>query len=105
MATLDAPDARFSINGKTIAQKDGRLADAEGCLAGAHLAMDEAVRNMSRLAGAGRAQALRMAATTPAEALGLGHALGRIAPGMRASITLLSHDLEACGTMVDGLCW
>ena len=104
MATLDAPDARFSINGKTIAQKDGRLADAEGRLAGAHLAMNEAVRNMCRLTGASRAQALRMAATTPAEALGLGQELGRIAPGMRASITLLSHDLEACGTIVDGLC-
>ncbi|MCP1169943.1 N-acetylglucosamine-6-phosphate deacetylase [Limimaricola litoreus] len=104
MATLDAPEASFTVNGKTISQKDGRLADAEGRLAGAHLAMDEAVRNMCRLGGASRAQALRMASTTPAEALGLGADLGRIAPGQRASITLLTRDLEACGTVVDGVC-
>ncbi len=104
MATLDAPEASFTVNGKTISQKDGRLADAEGRLAGAHLAMDEAVRNMCRLGGARRAQALRMASTTPAEALGLGADLGRIAPGQRASVTLLTHELEACGTIVDGIC-
>ncbi|WP_432256392.1 N-acetylglucosamine-6-phosphate deacetylase [Limimaricola sp. AA108-03] len=102
MATLDAPEASFTVNGKTISQKDRRLADAEGRLAGAHLAMDEAVRNMCRLGGAQRAQALRMASTTPAEALGLGGDLGRIAPGQRASVTLLTHELEACGTIVDG---
>ncbi len=102
MATLDAPEANFAINGKTISQKDGRLADAEGCLAGAHLAMDEAVRNMCRLGGAHQAQALRMASTTPAEALGLGAELGRIAPGYRASVTLLSDDLHALGIIVDG---
>ncbi len=104
MATLDAPEASFTVNGKTISQKDGRLADAEGRLAGAHLAMDEAVRNMCRLGGAHRAQALRMASTTPAEALGLGADLGRIAPGQRASVTLLTPELEACGTVVDGIC-
>lgn len=102
MATLDAPDATFVVNGKTISQRDGRLADAEGRLAGAHLAMDEAVRNMCRLGGARPAQALRMAATTPAEVLGLGQELGRIAPGHRASVTLLDQDLHATGVVVDG---
>jgi N-acetylglucosamine-6-phosphate deacetylase len=102
MATLDAPEASFTVNGKTIRQQDGRLADAEGRLAGAHLAMDEAVRNMCHLGGARRAQALRMASTTPAEALGLGAELGRIAPGYRASVTLLGDDLHALGTIVDG---
>jgi len=64
--------------------------------------MDEAVRNMCHLGGARRAQALRMASTTPAEALGLGAELGRIAPGYRASVTLLGDDLHALGTIVDG---
>ncbi len=103
MATLDAPGACFVVNGKTIRQRDGRLADAEGRLAGAHLAMDEAVRNMIRFGGAGRAPALQMASTTPAELLGLGAELGRIAPGFRASMTFLDRDLRASGGLVDGL--
>ncbi|SDF02644.1 N-acetylglucosamine-6-phosphate deacetylase [Limimaricola pyoseonensis] len=102
MATLAAPDAAFTINGKRIAQRGGRLADAEGRLAGAHLAMDEAVRNMIGMGGATRAEALRMASTTPAAALGLGHELGRVAPGYRASLTLLDDDLEVLGVVVDG---
>ncbi|MCP1169873.1 hypothetical protein [Limimaricola litoreus] len=36
------------------------------------------------------------------EALGLGGELGRIFPGQRASVILLTHELEACGTIVDG---
>ena len=102
MATLDAPEACFVVDGKEIRQKDGRLADAEGCLAGAHLAMDEAVRNMIRLGGARPAEALRMASGVPARALGLEQELGRIAPGMRASLTLFDADLRAAGVVIDG---
>ena len=36
------------------------------------------------------------------EALGLGGELERIFPGQRASVTLLTHELEPCGTIVDG---
>ncbi len=60
VATLDAPEASFIVNDKTISQKDGQLTDAEGRLAGAHLAMDEAVRNMCRLGGMHLAGAERL---------------------------------------------
>lgn len=102
MPTLGGASTSFTLAGKTIHLKDGRLVDADGTLAGAHLSMIEAVRNMMRLAGVSQADALRMASTTPAHALGLGEALGRIAPGFRASLTLLDEALAVQGVMVDG---
>ena len=44
MATLGAPETRFSIGGVPIRREGARLVSPEGTLAGAHLAMDEAVR-------------------------------------------------------------
>ena len=43
-----------------------------------------------------------MAAGAPAAFLGLGHELGRIAPGYRANLVLLDDDLEVSETWIDG---
>ena len=43
-----------------------------------------------------------MASRAPAEFLGLGGQLGRIAPGYRASLVLLDDDLRAVETWIDG---
>ena len=59
------------LNGKQIRLADGRLTDAAGTLAGAHLTMADAVRNAVRLAGLPLAAALRMATDTPAARIGL----------------------------------
>jgi N-acetylglucosamine-6-phosphate deacetylase len=58
-------------------------------LAGAYLDMASAVRNCVRLLDVPLPQALRFAATHPAEFLGLGHRLGRLAPGFRADMVAL----------------
>jgi N-acetylglucosamine-6-phosphate deacetylase len=81
---------------------DGRLVSPEGTLAGAHLAMDEAVRNMVALAGVPPEAALDMASGRPARAMGLGDELGRIAVGFRASLACLDAELRAVAVMVDG---
>jgi N-acetylglucosamine-6-phosphate deacetylase len=44
----------------------------------------------------------RMASLTPAKAIGLGHELGRIAPGYRAGLVLLDDALEAQETWISG---
>ncbi len=102
MSTVGGFSDRFTLAGKDIFLQGVRLTDADGTLAGAHLSMAEAVANMVRLAGVSLADALRMASTTPAKALGLDHELGRIAPGMRAGLTLLDEQLNPKAVVVDG---
>lgn len=102
MPTLGGSSQGFNLLGKDIFLRDGILSDAQGQLAGAHLAMDEAVRNMMRFCGATAATALRMASTTPARAIGLGAELGVIRPGVRAGLTLLDKDFHATGVISDG---
>jgi N-acetylglucosamine-6-phosphate deacetylase len=76
--------------------------DESGTLAGAALDMAAAVRNTVELLGASVEQAARMASTYPAEFLGLGRELGRIAPGYRANLTVLDANLRATRTWIDG---
>ena len=102
MPSLGDGASSFDLAGVPVRLEGGRLVSPEGILAGAHLAMDEAVRNMVRLAGVQAAEALDMASGRPARVLGLGEALGRIAPGFRASLACLAADLRAVAVMVDG---
>lgn len=84
-------DARASIalNSETVTVRDGRCARAGGRLAGACLAMASAVRNCVRLLGVPLTPALRFASTHPAEFLGLGDRLGKLATGYRADVVAL----------------
>ena len=102
MPTLGGAKTSFTLAGKQIRLHDGRLTDADGTLAGAHLSMIDAVRTMMHHADLSLADALRMASATPAKALGLDHELGRIAHGYRAGMTLLDDGLDVQGVVVDG---
>ena len=98
-STLD----HFELLGRTVTRKDGRLTTADGTLAGSDLDMASAVRNTIRHLGLPLEAALHMASRAPAEFLGLGGELGRIAPGYRASLVLLDDDLEVVETWIDGM--
>jgi N-acetylglucosamine-6-phosphate deacetylase len=76
----------FTLGGETIVVRDGRCALHDGTLAGACLDMATAVRNCVRLLGTPLTDALRYASTHPAEFLGLGKRLGKLAPGYRADM-------------------
>ena len=89
----DAVSGGFVLGGKRIMLADGRLTDASGTLAGAHLSMAEAVRNAVHLVGLPLGTALRMATATPAEQIGLPDR-GRIAAGVRADLVALDGDLR-----------
>jgi N-acetylglucosamine-6-phosphate deacetylase len=69
-----------------VTVRDGRCARADGRLAGACLATASAVRNCVRLLSVPLTTALRFASTHPAEFLGLGDRLGKLATGYRADI-------------------
>jgi N-acetylglucosamine-6-phosphate deacetylase len=79
----------FRLYGETIAVQNGRCARADGTLAGAFLDMASAVRNCVRLCDVPLSDALRFATKNPAEFLGLGDKLGRLAPGLHADMIAL----------------
>jgi N-acetylglucosamine-6-phosphate deacetylase len=107
MATVGTDLAEFTFQGQRIARAGGRLTTAEGraagTLAGSDLDMASAVRNTVRHLGLPLEQALAMASRVPAAFLRLESELGRIAPGLRASLVLLDDDLQVRETWIDGV--
>jgi len=73
-----------------------------GDLAGSNLDMLTAVRNAIRFTGMEPAEALRMASSYPAAALGLEGHLGYIRPGFTASFIELDDDLNLYCSWIDG---
>jgi len=93
----------FDLQGSPIMVRDGRCATTEGVLAGSAIGMATAVGNSVRLLGTPLEQALRLASAEPADFLGLGHWLGRLAPGYRADIVAFDpSDLAVFATWVAG---
>jgi N-acetylglucosamine-6-phosphate deacetylase len=93
----------FLLQGRPIHLRDGRLTDEQGRLAGSLLDMASAVRNCVRLLGTPLSDALRMASTAPAEAIGLGDRLGKLLPGYRADIVAIDPAaVRVLGTWVAG---
>jgi N-acetylglucosamine-6-phosphate deacetylase len=92
MPPVGGSRASFTLNGQTIAVRDGRCARADGTLAGACLDMATAVRNCVRLLNVPLTEALGFASANPAHFLGLGDQLGRLTPGYRADMVAFDAD-------------
>jgi N-acetylglucosamine-6-phosphate deacetylase len=78
--------AQFMLHGEKIALQSGRCTRSDGALAGTALDMATAVRNCVEFLDIPLVSALRLASLEPAQFLGLGHSIGRIAPGFRADL-------------------
>jgi N-acetylglucosamine-6-phosphate deacetylase len=78
--------AAFTLYSDKIAVRDGRCLRADGALAGSALDMASAVRNCVDLLEVPLTDALRFASANPANFLGLGDRLGKLAPGYRADL-------------------
>jgi len=102
MPSVGTDMTSFQLQGRRIDVRDGRCVDEQGTLSGSALDMASAVRNAVALLGLPLETAARMASAYPAEFLGLGGELGRIAPGYRANLALLDADLQVRGTWIDG---
>jgi N-acetylglucosamine-6-phosphate deacetylase len=102
MPPLGTDATSFQLYGQTMFRRDGRLTRGDGTLAGADLDMATAVRNCIELLGLDPAEACRMASQYPADFLGL-RDRGRMAPGLRADLTLLSDSLVVQNTWVGGI--
>ena len=102
MANVGSSQDSFMLQGKRITVKDGRCVDENGVLSGSALDMASAVRNCVELVGLPLAQAARMASTYPAQFLGLGGEMGRIAPGYRANLVAVDEGVNVIDTWIDG---
>ena len=97
MATVGGP-ALFDLYGQNIHLENGRLINAEGHLAGAHVTQAEGVARLVHEIDVSLAQALRMAITVPALVVGqanLAQVIGRLV----RDVLLLSDDLKVDGTL------
>jgi N-acetylglucosamine-6-phosphate deacetylase len=102
MPTVGSAKSSFVLQGRTISVADGICRDENGTLAGTALDMAGAVRNAVSMLGLDIAEAARMAGQYPAEFLGLGRELGRIAPGYRANLVLMNDELRVQRTWIEG---
>jgi N-acetylglucosamine-6-phosphate deacetylase len=91
----------YELGGRRVRLEDGAVRLADGTLAGSALTMDEAVRNAVRFLDVSLAQAVRMAAETPAAALNL-DCKGKIAVGCDADLVLLDAEGTVLETIVAG---
>ena len=102
MPNVGSDQDYFMLQGKRIDVRDGMCVDENGTLSGSAIDMATAVRNCVDLLGVPLEQAARMASTYPAQFLGLGGELGRIAPGYRASLVAIDERVEVLQTWIDG---
>jgi N-acetylglucosamine-6-phosphate deacetylase len=102
MPTVGADIDSFDLFGVEVRAEGGRCVTAEGTLAGADIGMITAVSNASRFAGIDITEALRMASTYVAEALGLSAELGYIRPGYRANLIELDESMQVRRSWIDG---
>ena len=102
MSAAGMGDGRHDLGDQTVVVRDGiaRLAGGD-TLAGSTLTMDAALRQAVR-AGVPIVDACRMAATTPAAALGLGTDVGALRAGLRADLVELTEDLQVVRVMRAG---
>lgn len=97
MPTVGGP-SHFTLYGQELHVEGGRLVNAEGSLAGAHVCMAESVARLAGPVGVDPETALRMAVTIPARVIGrpdLARALGRTA----ADLLVLAPDLTLVGPL------
>lgn len=93
MPTVAGPDS-YMLYDQRITLRDGRLVNAEGALAGAHVTMIRSVACVAQALGFGPEAALRMAVTNPARLMGCGE-LARLKGRKVEDLVAISPDLGA----------
>ena len=102
MPTVGSEIKSFDLFGATIRAEGGRCVTADGTLAGSDIGLITAVKNACRFAGIDQFEALRMASTYAAEAIGLADQMGYIRPGYRANLIELDASMQVRKSWIDG---
>ncbi len=102
MSTIGTDLGGFTLNGRQIFRREGRLTLADGTLAGADIAMIDAVRHCHMALGLPLEQALALATAAPAAAMGLVDR-GHLRPGAAADFLAMTPAVEAAATWIAGV--
>lgn len=102
MRAAGMPDGEYDLGGTMVRVQGGVARLSEDVLAGSTAAMDAVLRNMMHFAGLSLVEALPMATSVPAEAMGLAGRKGVLAAGADADIALLDAGYQVRLTMVTG---
>jgi N-acetylglucosamine-6-phosphate deacetylase len=102
MATVGGSVGQFSLYGEVIQEREGKLHNAAGALAGSAIGMIDAVRYTSMEVGIALDECLRMASLYPAIILGLDDRLGRIDNGYRADLVHFDDNFAVHNTWLAG---
>jgi len=97
MPTVGGPD-RFRLYDMELHLENGRLVNAEGSLAGAHVTMAESVARLIGVVGVAPLAALRMAVTIPARVMRL-PLLAQVVGRPCTDILHLDGDWRVAGTL------
>ncbi|MEX2961217.1 N-acetylglucosamine-6-phosphate deacetylase [Microbulbifer sp. TYP-18] len=100
MSLVGSDEASFPLFDRVVTREGDKLTSSTGELAGSHLDMIAAVRNIHHWCGVDLFEALRMASLYPAQYLGIEG--GRIEEGARANYILLNSELQVQKTWIDG---
>ncbi|WP_295801137.1 N-acetylglucosamine-6-phosphate deacetylase [uncultured Microbulbifer sp.] len=100
MSLVGSDETSFPLFDRIVTREGDKLTSTTGELAGSHLDMISAVRNIRDWCGVELAEALRMAALYPAQFLGTGG--GRITQGVQADLILLDDELRVQKTWIGG---
>ena len=103
MPTVGSTIRKFNLGGESVELKNGVLRNASGSLAGSHLNMFEAVRNTALMTGVDWFEAVRMASTYPARALGVADRRGYLMPGYRADLVEFDQAMVLHRTWIGGV--
>ena len=76
--------------------------DYEGHLAGSHLTLDNACRNLMAHSGYGLCHAIRMASLNPARLLGIEDQVGSLEPGKKANLILIDDLVHVDSVFLEG---
>jgi N-acetylglucosamine-6-phosphate deacetylase len=101
VAALGLPTGPVQLGSMAAVAGPAGVRLPDGTLAGSTLSMDRAVRNFMAFTGCSLAAAVRCASATPAALLG-DSSRGRLEPGRRGDVVVLSPDGFVVATVVAG---
>jgi N-acetylglucosamine-6-phosphate deacetylase len=98
------PDGEYRLGDRRVTVRDGRATlPGHDTIAGSTLTMDRALRNTIAFTGASIPDAAAMAATTPAQLLGIADRKGSIVEGLDADLVILEpRELALAGVLARG---
>lgn len=100
IAAAGLADGEYSLGELPVRVQGGQARLLDGTLAGSTLTLDQAVRYLVQVCAIPLVDAVCMASTTPAEAIGWGHRKGQIRPGFDADLVVLNEALQPVRTEV-----